>query len=410
VQVRSYISSFRTHREDNLSNFAHKLWQRGRNQIPVRSFVFDRPLVLLQSDDWGRVGVRDHDGFDQLRSAGVNLGKHPYDLYTLETAEDVYSLIETLQKHRDSSGRPACLEMNFSLANVDFPRTVADDFRRIHLRPLSEGLPGKWSRPGLLEAYAHGIAEGVFYPALHGLTHFCRPAVEACLSRRSNRGDLLRTLWQAETPYIHWRMPWIGYEYWHPERPSDERFLAAGMQHRLIKEAAAIFRKLFAMAPFSACAPGYRANDDTLFAWAEQGIRVTQNGTGGISAVRLDASGMLQLFRTIDFEPVVDSSFSVDDCLRTAKECIWRGTPVVVSVHSINFHSTLKHFRSATLQLLHQFLSALERSYPNLLYVHDEDLWQIVDRGSYEHEGGTIAVSAKQQSVAREVSAAERSA
>jgi hypothetical protein len=357
------------------------------------------------------VGVRDQDGFEQLRSAGLNLGERPYDFYTLETADDVCSLIETLKKHRDSSGRSACLEMNFCLANIDFPRTVADDFRRIHWRPLSEGLPGRWSRPGLFDAYARGVAETVFYPALHGLTHFCRPAVEACLSRHSRRGNLLRTLWNVETPYIHWRMPWVGYEFWHPERPPSERFLAADMQHCLIKEAAAIFRKLFAVAPFSACAPGYRANDDTLLAWAEQGIRVAQNGTGGgVSAPNLDSSGVLQLFRTIDFEPAVDPSFSVADCLRTAKECIWRGTPVVVSVHSINFHSTLTDFRSKTLQLLDQFLSALARSYPNLLYVHDADLWQIIDQGCYEHADGTVAVSATQQTMVRRISAAGRSA
>ena len=29
------------------------------------------------------------DGLEQLRSAGLDLGERPYDLYTLETAEDL---------------------------------------------------------------------------------------------------------------------------------------------------------------------------------------------------------------------------------------------------------------------------------------------------------------------------------
>ena len=60
----------------------------------VRDLRFSRPLVLLQSDDWGRVGVRDREGYEQLRSSGIHLGENPYDYYSLETAEDVMALRE----------------------------------------------------------------------------------------------------------------------------------------------------------------------------------------------------------------------------------------------------------------------------------------------------------------------------
>ena len=70
-------------------NLARKLWQRRRDLVPLSGFHIDRPLVLFQSDDWGRVGLRDREGLEQLRSAGIALGEHPYDLYTLETAEDL---------------------------------------------------------------------------------------------------------------------------------------------------------------------------------------------------------------------------------------------------------------------------------------------------------------------------------
>ena len=67
--------------------------------------------------------------------------------------------------------------------------------------------------------------------------------------------DLLRTLWQAGTPYIHWRMPWIGYEYWDPEKAGDERFLPADEQRELIGKAVGIFAKTFS----SAAAVGLRS-------------------------------------------------------------------------------------------------------------------------------------------------------
>src|SRR5450432_1855805 len=130
----------------NLFDFVRRLRIRGRNS-PLPALSFSRPLGLLQSDDWGRVGVRDREGYEQLRASGIHLGENPYDYYSLETAEDVIALRDLLKRHRDSTGRPACLVMNFLLANLDFQKTTESGFEEIHLRHLSEGLPGAWKRP-----------------------------------------------------------------------------------------------------------------------------------------------------------------------------------------------------------------------------------------------------------------------
>ena len=364
-------------------NTLRKVWRRGRALLPAQGFAFGRPLVVLQSDDWGRVGVRDREGWEQLREVGLNLGERSYDFYSLETAEDVAAVVSMLHRHRDSTGRPACLGINFIVANVDFAKVAADNFRQIQLRSLAEGLPDGWKRPGLFEAYREGISAGVLAPALHGTTHFCRPAVERHLNDPGERGDLLRTLWNAGVPYIHWRMPWIGFEYWDAERPRDD-FLSSPAQESLIDSAVEDFRAFFSKAPRSACAPGYRANHSTHDAWATHGIQVAQNGPGSAIPPRFDANGVLHLYRSMDFEPAIVQDFSLDTCLRIAEDCFARGLPAIVSVHSINFHSTLKDFRSRTIELLHQFLSALEAKHPDLLYVHDEDLYDLVDTGTVQ--------------------------
>jgi hypothetical protein len=374
-------------------NLVRKLWQRGLDLLPVAGFHFDRPLVLLQSDDWGRCGLRDHEGLEQLQSAGIALGERPYDFYTLETAEDLNALSSILVKHRDSSGRNPCLEMNFVPANLDFVKMSDEGFRQIHLLALADGLPKRWSRPGLVEAYREGIATGVFHPALHGSTHFCRAAVERNLTGDEDRGQLLRTLWQAGTPYIHWRMPWIGYEYWDPEQLEGERFVDGEIQRGLIGYAFGAFAKLFSTLPRSACAPGYRANSDTHRAWAQHGIRVAQNGPGTLTPPHFDRDEMLHLYRTVELEPAVDEKFSVEACLRQAEDCFARGIPAIVSVHSINFHSTVRDFRSTTLQRLDQFLTALESKHADLLYLHDENLLELVNKGFCTTPNGTVQVN-----------------
>ncbi len=378
-------------------NLARKVWQRAKDLLPISGFHFGRPLLLLQSDDWGRVGLRDSGSMEQLQSAGLKLGERPYDFYTLETAEDLSALMATLTRHRDSAGRHPCLEMNFVLGNLDFARMEVEGWERIHILQLAEGLPKGWDRPGLVEAYRSGISDGVFHPALHGTLHFCSQSVERNLAGGGERVALLRTLWQAGTPYIHWRMPWIGYEYWDPEKPPDDRFLPASSQQEIIGQTVGAFAKLFSALPFSACAPGYRANDDTVRAWAQHGIRVAQNGPGGVVPPHFDSHDVLQVFRTIEFEPAVDPNFSLESCLEKAEKCFEQGLPAIVSLHSINFHSAVKDFRSATLRYLAEFLSAIQSRHSDLLYLNDKELHELVQHGCYETTSGTVRVDVTQK-------------
>ncbi len=373
--------------------FARKFWRWGRDWLPTAGFHFDQPLVILQSDDWGRVGLRDRSGLEQLQSAGLALGERPYDCYSLETASDLAALSEVLKRHRDSTGRQACMQMNFILANLDFARMSAEGFREIHLLPLAEGLPQGWERPGLLDSYRQGISEGVFYPALHGTTHFCRSAVERNLASDGERARLLLTLWRAGTPYIHWRMPWVGYEYWDPEKADDERFLPEDGQRELIGQAIGLFAKMFSSLPRSACAPGYRADYSTHRAWAQHGIRVAQGGPGALLPPHFVRYGLLHLSRTVEFEPAVDAGFSVEGCLRQAENCFELGIPAIVSVHAINFHSTVRDFRTRSVQVLDEFLTALESKHSDLLYLHDEDVHELVTKGSYYAPQGDVRVN-----------------
>jgi hypothetical protein len=376
-------------------NVLRKVWGRGRARR-VEGFAFGRPLLVLQSDDWGRVGLRDREGWDQLRSFGINLGERNYDFYSLETAEDVAAIMTLLRRHRDSTGRPACLGMNFILSNVDFAKVSADNFCQVHLRTLTDGLPDGWHRPGLFGAYKEGISAGVFSPALHGTTHFCRPAVERHLHDSGERGALLRTLWNAGVPYIHWRMPWVGFEYSDHGQNGHEAFLSSEIQERLIEEATQTFNRFFSRAPRSACAPGYRANHRTHLAWTKRGIRVAQNGPGNALPPHFDvhheASNLLHLYRTVDFEPSAGQEFSLQTCLQRAERSFAHGIPAIISVHSINFHSTLKDFRSRTLGLLDEFLTVLESKYPDLLYIRDEDLYDLVDTGRFESMQSAVRV------------------
>lgn len=369
--------------------------------FPAKETLFSRPLIIIESDDWGRVGVRDREGADELRAKGLSLGERPYDFYTLETAEGVSALHQTLLRHRDSIGRPACVVMNFVVANLDFEKIQAEGFRKLFFQPLAAGLPGKWTRPGLFDAYRRGISDGTFYPALHGTSHFCRPAVEAALKKAGPEAAQLQTLWQSQAPYIYWRMPWVGYEYWNP---GENQFLDAAEQETLIAESVELFRKMFGTSPLSACAPGYRANHDTERGMEKCGIRIIQNGSGGSAPIHMlpihmDREEVLHLYRNVDFEPATaGSTFSLAECFHRAQRKLDHGEPAIVSVHAINFHNSLRDFATPTLTLLDEFLTLLEAEYPDLLYLNDADLYRLISCGSYDGLPDSARVIVRQQS------------
>jgi len=376
-----------------LLDFARNLF---RQESELSGFTFSRPLVAIQSDDWGRLGLRDREGYEWLRARGIRLGENPYDLYSFETADDISAIASLFARHHDSSGRSPCMVMTFCTANLDFKKMKARGYQGIELLPLSQGLPGSWSRPGLFETYRDGIKRGIFYPAMHGLTHFCPVAVENTLAKGGERAALLRLFWEAETPYIYWRMPWVGYEYWNPEKPRVG-FLSTDVQRAQISKARECFTAFFGEGPVSACAPGYFANRNTRCMWAEAGIRIAQNGPGnGLNAPHIDSTGMLHLYRTIDLEPS-HRELEVDKYLQIAGNSFARGLPFIISTHSINFHSTLKDFRSSTLAALDSLLTALESKYPDLLYVHDQDLYAIVTEGAFKNRDARVTVSARRQ-------------
>jgi hypothetical protein len=232
----------------------------------------------------------------------------------------------------------------------------------------------------------------VFFPALHGLTHFCANAISRALEADGERAQLVRKMWHAQTPYIHRRMPWIGFEYWDPEATTRPQFLSIDDQRAAIHRAAEIYRALFGAAAFSACAPGYRANSDTRKVWFEAGVRVAQNGPGRQAEPYVDEQGMLLTFRNVEIEPAT-AGCELGDLMVQVENCFANRVPAVISIHSINFHSTLKDFRTPTLALLDGFLTAVKRKWPDVLYVNDADLFDIARKGAYFAENANVSVT-----------------
>ncbi len=254
--------------------------------------------------------------------------------------------------------------------------------------------------PRLLHAYQEGINIGLVYPAFHGLTHFSQPIAERVMQKNDEKGNLLRVLYKSNTPMIYGRTPWVDFEYRDTENDRGSRWLDGMTQRQLVSDGKKIFKRMFGMTPTSACAPGYRANNDTWRAWWEEGILIGQNGPGLPMSPHFDRRGMLHLYRNVSFEPALDPCLYDEHYVMNQAENAWKaGRPIIVSMHSLNFHSTLKNHRDLTLQRLDRFLTMLENRYEDLVYAHDEDISQIANRGGIEWNGrkATIKITKRLQ-------------
>src|SRR5262249_12981890 len=110
-----------------LRRLIHKL----SSSVAERSSLkVGRPVVVIQSDDWGRVGAPSVTVLRALNGLGLNVGRSPWDYYGLESQADLIELGDLLTGVRDRDGRSACFTANFVLANADLRRMRSEGYEQ----------------------------------------------------------------------------------------------------------------------------------------------------------------------------------------------------------------------------------------------------------------------------------------
>jgi hypothetical protein len=336
-----------------------------------------RPIVVLESDDWGRTGLPSLAAMEQLKVAGTPIGESPWDFYGLESEDDVIQLGDTLSQFQDADEKPACITANFVMANADLERMHRENFQAFRWTSIDLGFPG-WSET-LLPAYRRNIDRGLFYPGLHGFTHFNVPAMMKLLTETSARGDRMRRLASYGVPYLASLTPECNFAL--VERRGEvEQFLPKSDQEIWIEAGVSLFAHVFERPPVTTCAPGYRANDTTFRIWRRYGLRSAQvTGRRGISKSR----AMVILQRNVAFEPALKGAAAVRTAISVARRAVECGLPIIVCSHSINYISRFLGYAEKGRRQLGDLLRGLLETFPNLRFASDDDIasaWKANDQ------------------------------
>lgn len=297
---------------------------------------FAEPIVVLESDDWGLDRTPCRALIDGLAVPSEWADE------ARESEEDLERLYRTLERVRDSHGRPACFTANVVLANPDFPSMEDNGFKQYVEKPLS-------SETELVEQYRNGEQRQVFRVQFHARHHFWPERWLADL----RRGDpvalrLFEHRCHGGAALVRGR----GWSY-HSEYVNAEtgESRALDVIRTSLEWSQAQMTSMFDHLSESTIAPHYIFDDRSESAWNTVGIRYVQGcnyhiGIGKdvkryarqhrLGEVR--PSGLVCLSRNVKFEPRPSrrATWAVE-ATAAGLRLMNRGVPVEIDTHRINY-------------------------------------------------------------------------
>lgn len=329
------------------------LWYRRTLSALWREPVWRRPVLVIESDDWG---------------AGPLL-----------QAEALAQLAQRLRAHRDGAGKHPVLNLALVLAVPDGPGVRASgEYRRIELdHPRFAPILG---------ALRFGQAQGVFALQLHGLEHYWPPTLMACADPAVQawlRQDEPATTEQLPSPL---QSRWVD-AHRLPTVPLPE-----GPLHAAVADEVNVYTRIVGAAPQVVVPPTFVWTRECERAWAEQGIgtvvtpgwRYIGRGADGlpcgdegpiVNGDRRDA--VTYLSRSDYFEPARgrDALYALGALERATRQ----GQPCLLENHRDNFIGDPTTCQRSLDELDLLYREALAR-HPHLRFLSSHDVAGILVR------------------------------
>lgn len=316
-----------------------------------REPAFARPVVIVESDDWGPGPASD--------------------------ALMLRRIAALLADIRDRDGRPALMTLGVVLGKPDGAAILADDCQRYHRRLLDEE-----AYAPIVDAMREGCARGVFTLQRHGLEH-CWP--DSLLDRA--RHDAALRVWLADPGGRSEALPSALQSRWVDAAVLPSRVLPEGEIRAAITEEAALFHRLFGDVPTVAVPNTFVWSDAVERAWAESGVRwvVTcgyryegRAAGGGLqpAARRIvngegGAGGVRYVVRDAYFEPVRGHRAEQVWHAVAARAALAR--PTLLETHRENFIAAPEVAR-ASLAELGRALEGVCRRHPEVCFLGTAEL------------------------------------
>lgn len=328
------------------------VWRYRRELLSLwREPVLRRPVLVIESDDWGPGPKAD--------------------------AQQLHRIAKVLLCYKDSDGHPPVMTLGVVLAVPDAERMRQEGCQRYHRVLLSDS-----RYPALRDVIQRGVASGVFALQLHGMEHFWPPSLMAAASldpdiRRWLTSDEART----EGLPSHLQSRWMDASSL-PSSPIQESRTKAA-----VAEEVEAFIAIFGYPPRVVVPPTFVWNPVIEKAWSDAGVRVivtpgqhyeARDQAGALIATggpvlngQAGAGGVVYVVRDDYFEPALGHMAEKGLAAMEIKTRL--GRPTLLETHRFNFVDDPDVADAAISELDGLLAGALQR-FPDIIFMSTEQL------------------------------------
>jgi hypothetical protein len=342
----------------------------------LKSVKTKKPIVIIESDDWGGIRMPDLQTYNKLYKAGLNVSNNPFNKFdSLETQEDLELLLKILTEIYADFGKKVKITQNFIVGNPDFEKISNDCFNRYYFESFRETYKRLNKYGDTWGKLNEGIQEGYFKPQFHGREHVNVGKWLGML--RAGFKDVLEAFELktfAADFFINDSNMQIfrAYEY---RNEAELDFISES-----ISEGSEIFKDNFGFKSKSAIAPSAvwcKAIEDSYY---QAGVETIQSfviqkecGRNYLKNIfhytgELNSNNQKYLVRNTIFEPITNLDFDwVRSCLKQISLAFYFNKPAIISMHRVNFAGRIdEDRRNKSLALFQQLLKLIIIKWPDV--------------------------------------------
>lgn len=357
-----------------------------QNLINIPGFRTNRKIVVIESDDWGSIRMPSVEVYNKFLEKGFDIGNSDYNrLDTLENNDDMSLLLEVLDAHTDSAGRPVVMTGNVVVGNPDFEKIKQSDFTQYFVEPVSETLKKYSGRDKVLSLWQEGYNKRLFHPQFHGREHVNVVRWMEALQKRTPEIMFTfnhNTTFSGNGDYNF--MEVLDYN-----TPKEMRLMKESL-----KQGLDMFEELFGYRSKSFIPPCYTWDSNVEETLSQGGVKYIQGlfvqsvptGTFENYTRKYHFMGsrnklnLRYLIRNCFFEPALTKlSDPIGECLRRINIAFKWNKPAIIGSHRINFMGALdSKNREDSLRLLDNLLKRITNQWPEVEFMTSDQLGDLM--------------------------------
>jgi hypothetical protein len=348
-----------------------------------------RKILVIESDDWGSVRIKDKVAYETMRKAGLDLERSNFTRFdSLETNDDLERLFDLLNSVKDRNGRTAAFTPMAVVANPDFDQIQQQDFEKYSFETVEQTFNRYPKSDRVLDLWKAGIDNDLFVPQFHGREHL---NVQRWMRALKNNDEGLRIAFDNQSfgvSYFQGRRVSEHLAAFDPEFPEDIKAFS-----EIIQSGGEIFERLLGYRPayfVASNSPEPKSLESEL---QSIGVKYLTRyklqryplGTGKFQKElnwlgKVNGLGQIVLTRNCGFEPSSDPNIDwVNHCLKEIKIAFAWKKPAVISSHRVNYAGSLSEDNASSgLKSLKTLLEKCLQYWPDIEFMTSVELGDLI--------------------------------